>query len=646
MVEEEVSPAAPPCLDTCPSSRTDDAAALRDSELDVDVRAIGSFDAAYRVECSVATNHSMEAAKAPNQEGHGLEADMQSNQNSENPPALMPGASRVYPSSRYMVADEDSDAIGNGCEYDLSVVESGVPVDFSGSISANGRNAIEHGSMINMTIILEDNVNVVAPDDREQVIHSVQARRVDGCYIRKSHLRRVLFGLLLVAIIVGVAVAVSRSRNRNAPTVNEPVQAPKSLITSTQKLAVSLPDYTQETLRKEVLGDTSNTEWYTAAAWSSDADFVPKSPQGKAWQWLVSDPSVASWSLNDLAIRFALATFYFATNGPNWKDNAKWLSTDHFCDWYSSDNDNVLTRDRYVKKCQEAGFSYLILADNGLKGSLPPELELLTDIYVLRLQSNLLQGSIPDVVWRSWRGLYKLELEDNQLRGSLPSSIGSLTALTQLYLQSNLLSGTIPSEISKLTALLYFSVSNNLLTGRIPTGTERMRKLGSFEAANNKLVGPIPSELFQLQNMQVLDISMNQISGSIPTEIGSSRLVAFNVSYNYQLTKDIPTEIGEMSPVQAKALHINNCSFTGSLPSELGNLVGLLELDVSGNHISGALPSEIFQLSQLTYLRLFGTDLTGSIPQSMCQSFSLANANTEIMVDCTHIDCNCNCTCV
>lgn len=56
---------------------------------------------------------------------------------------------------------------------------------------------------------------------------------------------------------------------------------------------------------------------------------------------------------------------------------------------------------------------------------------------------------------------------------------------------------------------------------------------------------------------------------------------------------------------------------SGSLPSEIGNLVGLLRLDLSNNLLSGSLPSGLFNLSNLLDLDLSSNQLSGTIPPEL-----------------------------
>ncbi|KAL7208633.1 hypothetical protein ACSBR1_030381 [Camellia fascicularis] len=61
-------------------------------------------------------------------------------------------------------------------------------------------------------------------------------------------------------------------------------------------------------------------------------------------------------------------------------------------------------------------------------------------------------------------------------------------------------------------------------------------------------------------------------------------------------------------------LHLAGNMLSGLIPSTIGNLTRLKDLDLSLNPLSGSIPSEIGNLKQLGYLSLVENQLTGSIP--------------------------------
>ena len=182
------------------------------------------------------------------------------------------------------------------------------------------------------------------------------------------------------------------------------------------------------------------------------------------------------------AERDALIALYNSTDGDNWYDNSGWLEpAGTECDWYGV-------------TCDGGRVQVLVLDNNQLSGSIPPELANLPNLTKLSLYANQLSGSIPPEL-ENLSSLEVLYLDGNQLSGSIPAELGNLSSLERLYLDSNQLSGSIPPELGNLSSLEQLFMNNNHLDGSIPP------------------------ELGDLSNLQQLSLESNQLSGSIPAEL-------------------------------------------------------------------------------------------------------------------------------
>lgn len=138
---------------------------------------------------------------------------------------------------------------------------------------------------------------------------------------------------------------------------------------------------------------------------------------------------------------YALATFFFSTSGTFWTNNTKWKSGDPVCIWHGIG-------------CDDAGFVISVsLSNNNLRGSLPPELGLLSQRQVDGEKSTL--------------GLTKLDLSFNAIGGNITEEVSLLTSMEEFNLRNNALSGNIPAGISNWTNLKYASFANNNVTGEI-----------------------------------------------------------------------------------------------------------------------------------------------------------------------------------
>ena len=353
--------------------------------------------------------------------------------------------------------------------------------------------------------------------------------------------------------------------------------------------------------------------------------------------------------------RAALVALYNATGGPNWTNNANWLTFAPISQWHgvTTDgngrvtnldlNDNLLTGTIPAQVGNLSKLQRLNLTRNQLTGAIPSELRNLSSLEILALGGNQLTGTIP--TWLSTlSSLQELYLWENELTGTIPSELGSLSnlrvlslsgnqlaseippelgrlaSLEQLYLSDIQLTGTIPAELGSLASLEELSISRNELTGTIPSELRNLSSLEILALGGNQLTGTTPTWLGRLANLQELYLWENELTGTIPSELSSlSNLRVLYLSDN-QLTSEIPPELGRLASLER--LYLSENQLTGTIPPELGSLANLRELWLSENQLTGTIPAELSSLSNLGQLSLSANQLTGEIPAELG---SLAN---------------------
>lgn len=188
----------------------------------------------------------------------------------------------------------------------------------------------------------------------------------------------------------------------------------------------------------------------------------------------------------------------------------------------------------------------------------------------------------------------QLIIYENNLTGSIPPELGNLSKLKDLHLQDNQLSGAIPAELGNLTELETLQLYLNQLTGQIPAALGGLSNLQSLNLFSNQLSGPIPAELGNLSNLSSLDLRVNQLSGPIPAELGNLGNLASLWAYQNQLSGPIPPELGNLSKLKYLVLDTNQLS--GPIPAELGNLSSLEFLLLHYNQLSGLVPIDVAAL--------------------------------------------------
>ena len=173
---------------------------------------------------------------------------------------------------------------------------------------------------------------------------------------------------------------------------------------------------------------------------------IPGSIPVMALQWLVNDPNVDTYSFDRQVQRFAMAAFFFSTEGGAWSKSTGWLLGDDECDWYQSTNKDT---------CMNGTLQVLSLNGNYLYGPLPDEIRLLSSLEVLTLSLNWLTSSIPMEI-QSLTLLTSLDLKINALTGMIPSEVGMLKKLKEFIIPWNSITGGFPSEIGQCTDLANF----------------------------------------------------------------------------------------------------------------------------------------------------------------------------------------------
>ncbi|KAM5585360.1 leucine-rich repeat receptor protein kinase HPCA1-like [Rosa sericea] len=283
--------------------------------------------------------------------------------------------------------------------------------------------------------------------------------------------------------------------------------------------------------------------------------------------------------------------------------------------------------------CTNARVTSIILAGMGLRGQLPSDIQLLSELETLDLSLN------------------------KDLTGPIPTSIGNLKKLVNLNLAGCSFSEPIPHTIGTLKNLHYLDLNNNRLSGQIPPSIGNLSNLFYLDLTGNKLQGHIPvsSEatpgLDMLHNAQHFHLGDNQLSGGIPTQLFSSKMVLMHLLLDRNnLTGEIPSTLGLVQTLVTVRLDWN--SLSGPVPSSLNNLSNMTVLYLSNNQLIGPVPNltgmnllnyvdmsnNTFDVSEvpdwfstllfLTTLIMENTRLQGQVPQAL---FGLYNLQTVVL---------------
>ncbi|MBK9255020.1 MAG: T9SS type A sorting domain-containing protein [Saprospiraceae bacterium] len=207
-----------------------------------------------------------------------------------------------------------------------------------------------------------------------------------------------------------------------------------------------------------------------------------------------------------------LIKLYHATKGDQWTNNSGWkegiagTNCDPCNNWFGV----TCTNNRVTK---------IVLSNNKLVGTFPPEFEQLKTLNYLDVRTNSINGAFP-LSLCGLENLTYLNLFRNNIFGTLPPEIGNLKKLKGMYFSLNSFYGVVPFEISNMVALENLNLSNNNFSGEVLEKLIALPNINSINISNNKFTGIIPQALAAKPKLNELRISFNKFNGSIPGELG------------------------------------------------------------------------------------------------------------------------------
>ena len=314
------------------------------------------------------------------------------------------------------------------------------------------------------------------------------------------------------------------------------------------------------------------------------------------------------------SVKRALVALFRATGGENWKNSTNWLSDEPISSWHGVTT-TVAGEATGTRPRAAAAGSALNLPDNGLSGTIPPELGDLIHLRELDLSENGLTGNIPPELGKLVR-LELLDLSGNYLSGPVPAELGNLVVLNSLRLHDNAdLSGPLPLSLSSLTRLETLDLTGTGLCAPANTGIQRW--LGGVTTRRGiATCGAVADQdrkaliaLYEATNGSNWTNKTNWLSGApldrwhgVSTNAGG-RVNALRLSGN-RLSGPVPPVLGNLSALAT--LDLGNNQLTGTIPTALGNLTELVSLDLSNNRLSGPIPTALLTLANLQTLNLSG----------------------------------------
>ncbi|CDY19157.1 BnaA04g18970D [Brassica napus] len=280
--------------------------------------------------------------------------------------------------------------------------------------------------------------------------------------------------------------------------------------------------------------------------------------------------------------------------------------------------------------------SYLDLSDCGIS-EFPNILKNLEKLELIALGNNRIKGKIPDNRFTgriplsicNCRSLKRLWLSYNNLTGPIPQCLSNLTIVN---LRKNNLEGSIPDVFVTGASLQELDVGHNRLTGKLPRSLQNCASLEFLLVDHNKIKDKFPFWLKALPNLQVLILSSNKFYGSISPPASSltmnenderlymvhGQISSGGFYYYVMVTIDLQYKglLMEQERIITSyaAIDFSGNRIEGQIPESIGLVKGLIALKLSNNAFTGHIPLSFSNLSNLESLDLSSNQLSGTIP--------------------------------
>jgi hypothetical protein len=278
-----------------------------------------------------------------------------------------------------------------------------------------------------------------------------------------------------------------------------------------------------------------------------------KSPQAMALHWLLHEdridppvcpPPPASAALDDdkneaasttaiLLQRYIMSSFYFATNGHNWREcNAP---IDYTSASSIHDANTKCTRTITVQSTESLLFVLEEAFHNDTAAGQQQQ-------HTRKIGTDAWLTPVDTCEWGGLACSYNhVDNRDGEDGG------GGFYSIDQIEFEDNNLSGTLIPELSTLSSQLRFLIlEKGQLHGPIPKEYGALTNLRVLDLDYNNLSGIFPNELYDLEELRELDLNDNKLSGTISSRIGMLRNLDFLQFDHNEFVGEIPDEVGEL----------------------------------------------------------------------------------------------------
>ncbi|XP_047946734.1 receptor-like protein 36 [Salvia hispanica] len=127
-----------------------------------------------------------------------------------------------------------------------------------------------------------------------------------------------------------------------------------------------------------------------------------------------------------------------------------------------------------------------------------------------------------------------------------------------------------------------------------------------------------PSPTYTTERLALWENNLTGANEPLSSLTNCPALKFLEISFNYERARSSPSFDREF-PDPLEVIRATYSDIRGGIPSEIGNLTSLLNLQLSGNKLTGSIPTTIRNLENLQVLRLGENQLEGKITNDLCQ---------------------------
>ena len=242
---------------------------------------------------------------------------------------------------------------------------------------------------------------------------------------------------------------------------------------------------------------------------------------------------------------------------------------------------------------------------------LPSSVEHLTGLGFLDLSDCKNLVCLPNT-FCSLKSLRDLDLSGCSKLDELPENFGILERLFQLDLSGTAIK-ELPSSIGHLTSLTYLTIRECKDLLCLPSTICNLKSLEDLDLYGCSKLDELPENLGIMEHLFALDLSGTAIK-ELPSSIGHlTQLFDLNIKKCKDLLC-LPSTICNLKSLEH--LDLSGCSKLDELPENLGIWETLEHLNLSKTAIK-ELPSSIGHLTSLTHLDLSGCSKLENLPENI-----------------------------